>query len=379
MRISNLLILTGILFLIMIIPVNGITWTSAGGCWTATDGIYDIIMWNTTGRTTWTATFTDSNAVITVIAAGGQGGMSDAGGGGAGGVISQIYGITTGTTYNLTVGNNLSLAYGAPYVGGSGGNSSFGNITTGDGLNAKGGGGGGGAGNNVAAAGGSGGGGSYYGAGYNASGISGQGRGGGIGINSGQYPGGGGGGNSTNGQSAPSNTVAGSGGRGFFFNTSTESFEYACGGGGSLEPAGTAGAAGCTGAGAGGQGLNVGKDATPATGHGGGGGGSTKVGGAGGSGIIFLRYSSSPPVASFYIKLIDTSSYENSFNWTVQNLLGNNTEVAYSSIQNPNLSLGVGNWIIKLTAINARGTSSVNATIGINLTSPKVYFWNRTG
>ena len=50
---KKLLILLGILLLVG--TASAVTWTSASGCWTATDGSYSLVMWNATGSTTWLA------------------------------------------------------------------------------------------------------------------------------------------------------------------------------------------------------------------------------------------------------------------------------------------------------------------------------------
>jgi hypothetical protein len=86
------------------------------------------------------------------------------------------------------------------------------------------------------------------------------------------------------------------------------------------------------------------------------------------------------PVASFVITLTDTSTNTPiSWQWNATNLLGNNTEVIFSTAQNPTMNFGIGNYLIKLTATNAVGSSSTTKNIGLDLSSPKVYFWNRTG
>jgi hypothetical protein len=86
------------------------------------------------------------------------------------------------------------------------------------------------------------------------------------------------------------------------------------------------------------------------------------------------------PVASFVITLTDTSTNTpTSWQWNATNLLGNNTEVTFSTAQNPTMNFGIGNYLIKLTATNAVGSSSTTKNIGLDLSSPKVYFWNRTG
>jgi len=86
-----------------------------------------------------------------------------------------------------------------------------------------------------------------------------------------------------------------------------------------------------------------------------------------------------PPNASFSITLTDTSTnYPTSWKWNATNLLGNNTEVTFSTSQNPVMNFGTGNWKINFTATNLFGSHTVNQTIGYNLSSPRVYFWNRT-
>ena len=86
-----------------------------------------------------------------------------------------------------------------------------------------------------------------------------------------------------------------------------------------------------------------------------------------------------PPVTSFVITLTDTSTNTPiSWQWNATNLLGNNTEVTFSTDQNPVMNFGVGNYLIKLTATNAVGSNSTTKTIGLDLSSPQVYFWNRT-
>jgi PKD repeat protein len=88
---------------------------------------------------------------------------------------------------------------------------------------------------------------------------------------------------------------------------------------------------------------------------------------------------SAAPIASFNIVLTDSSTqYPTSWIWNVTNLLGNNTEVTYSTSQNPILNLGNGNWRINLTAANAIGSNATSKIVGWNLSSPVVYFWNRT-
>jgi PKD repeat protein len=86
-----------------------------------------------------------------------------------------------------------------------------------------------------------------------------------------------------------------------------------------------------------------------------------------------------PPNASFNIILSDTSTnYPTSWKWNATNLLGNNTEVTFSTSQNPIMNFGTGNWRINFTSTNALGSNTTNQTIGWNLSSPKVYYWSRT-
>lgn len=87
-----------------------------------------------------------------------------------------------------------------------------------------------------------------------------------------------------------------------------------------------------------------------------------------------------PPNASFSIILTDTSTnYPTSWKWNATNLLGNNTEVTFSTAQSPTMNFGTGNWRINFTATNGIGSNTTNRTvIGYNLSSPRVYFWNRT-
>ncbi len=88
---------------------------------------------------------------------------------------------------------------------------------------------------------------------------------------------------------------------------------------------------------------------------------------------------SEAPIASFDIVLTDTSTqYPFSWIWNVTNLLGNNTEVTYSTLQNPVSNPGTGNWRINLTATNSVGSNTTSKIIGWNLSSPVAYFWKRT-
>jgi len=86
-----------------------------------------------------------------------------------------------------------------------------------------------------------------------------------------------------------------------------------------------------------------------------------------------------PLAASFNITLTDTTTgAPTSWQWNATNLLGNNTPFTFSTDQNPTITLSQGNWLIDLIATNFLGSDTCNSTIGINLTSPQVYFWSRT-
>ena len=150
-------------------PAGALTWTSANGCWTATNGNNYLVMWNASGVNSWTAPSDRMNLSVLVVAGGGGGGSSTAtstaaGGGGAGEVIN-VTSYTVSGVLNVTVGGDGSggSSTGLNY-GKNGLNSVFGTITA---L----GGGGGAAGTSPAAgvAGGSGGGGADSGSGGTAS------------------------------------------------------------------------------------------------------------------------------------------------------------------------------------------------------------------
>jgi PKD repeat protein len=85
------------------------------------------------------------------------------------------------------------------------------------------------------------------------------------------------------------------------------------------------------------------------------------------------------PRAYFNITLTDTSTnYPTTYRWNATNLLGNNTEFTFSTAKNPTIDyLGTGNWIINLNVTNLLGFNSTTKNVGINLSSPVVYFWKR--
>lgn len=109
-------------------------------------------------------------------------------------------------------------------------------------------------------------------------------------------------------------------------------------------------------------------------------GGVARNGGNGGNGVVVVTYTTVS--ASFtqnvttgfypgYVKMTDTSSGSpSSWTWQVRNATpGNNTWTTISTLQNPALTLGVGNWSIQ---VNSTGTYMYN-------TSTQVSWFNVTG
>jgi len=247
---------------------------------------YEIVFLTST---TWTAPANLSLQVLVV--GGGGGGGYNGGGGGAGGGVTYVpmFPVVGGTTYTVTVGAGGGPATSASTVGVVGGTSAFGTVT------ALGGGGGyTGMGTiSTIVTGGCGGGGGYYNS--NSSGTTGPGLGTvGQGFGGGNawlaYNGGGGGGAGTPGRNAQA-TFGGIGGDGFMSTiTGTPVFYGGGGGGGSWNYTGGAG-----GLGGGGQGGTMSTNnmtaGTTNTGGGGGGNGATSAGAAcaGGSGIVIIK------------------------------------------------------------------------------------------
>lgn len=377
---KHVFVILGIIFLVGI--VDAVTWTSANGCWTATDGSYDLIMWNTTGTHVWNATGANVSEVeYLVVGGGGAGGMRGlrgGGGGGAGGVLNatgfSVSGLITisvgkgGTpvadTINSIRGENSSFSTIIAVGGGSG----KWDTTS---LNASGGSGGGA--NGIVGA--------TYG-----DGISGQGYHGGDAKQVGNdYSAGGGGGAGGVGENSTSH--GGNGGIGRLSDITGENIYYGGGGGGGTanQTAVSPWIGGTGGLGGGANGTNstttVAANGTHGLG-GGGGGGSTVSGGYGGSGVVIIRYSASPqaPVASFTanntesifpipVQFNDTSSYlPTEWNWSFTNVTGNNTEIWFSTEQNPIYYFGVGNYSIVLNASNAFGSNISTQITFINIT-----------
>jgi PKD repeat protein len=372
------------------------TWTSTSGCWTATFDNQTVIMWNTTGKSTWLVPQSVTSVWYLVIAGGGGGGSMDSyakggGGGGAGGLLNGTLAVTPNLNVNVTVGaGGAGGAAGDAHNGIKGGNSSFANTTVGNAINAMGGGYGASSALTGGAGGSGGGGGGDVGAG--GANTTGQGWGGGTGYAS-IDAGGGGGGSGVAGTNAIS-TAGGKGGNGTASSITGESVTYAGGGGGGLGNPGTPGGNGTGGGGAGGStpyraGFN-------ATAYGSGGGGSTSSvsgnpatgGGNGYLGVVIIRYIT-PPVAIFTSNVTSgTAPTTVQFNdttvvptiqwvWNATNVTGNNTPFTFSNIKNATYTFGVGNWSIKLNVSDgvyntSTQTTFINVSLSTGATLPIV-------
>jgi PKD repeat protein len=369
----------------------------SGTCiiYSTTVGEYTVDTINNTGDCTWVAPENVISVEYLVVAGGGGGGTGavsswGAGAGGAGGFRNGTeFAVTPLNSYDITVGNGgIHGNYGAGSIGNSGtvgDNSSFATII------ANGGGGGGFANDHQGDAGvggdggsgGGGGGGSWSnpatgGTGNTPATTPSQGNNGGFGGALDQYWGGGGGGAGV----AASNQQGGDG----LQNNITGTLTYYAGGG-----AGSSG--GTPGLGGGGYESNTtnGSNANGTNGLGGGGGGAygqnSYLGGHGGSGVVILRYLTnggevpSAPVANFTsnvtsgvaptsVKLTDSSTNSpTSWDWSYQNVTGNNTQIWFSTQQNPSVTFGVGNWSIRLIASNAGGSNISTQIIYINVSA----------
>jgi hypothetical protein len=285
-----------------------------------------IIMWNTTGSTSYTIPNGVTSIWYLVVAAGGAGGgdaTGNSGGGGAGGLLNGTIDIVGGTTYNITVG-----------AGGNsdGANSTFFNTTITTLINAKGGGRGGyygSAGRN----GGSGGGG--------ASSASGSGHIRGLGIEGQGF-------NGSNGTGSVGDVSAGSGGGAGALGGSnggvglqiniTGLLTYYAGGGGRGHSGNSIDNGGAGGGGKGGYGTSGSpQNAVAGTnGLGGGGGGSgyyaPSVAGTGGSGIVIIRFTNIspdiiPPASITNLTNNTATCQEVNFTWT------NPTDADYGGLQ----------------------------------------------
>lgn len=94
-----------------------------------------------------------------------------------------------------------------------------------------------------------------------------------------------------------------------------------------------------------------------------------------------ISFISGAPVASFTaditsgttplaVQFNDTSTnIPTSWNWSFQNVTGNNTQVWWSTTQNPALSFGVGNFSIKLNATNGGGSNISTQSTFVNVSA----------
>lgn len=91
-----------------------------------------------------------------------------------------------------------------------------------------------------------------------------------------------------------------------------------------------------------------------------------------------------PPVASFTsnvtsgtaplaVGFTDTSTNSpDAWNWSLNNVTGNNTAIWWSTLQNPEISLGVGNWSFALNASNAYGYNITPGDYWVNVSTSGV-------
>ena len=333
-------------------------WNITVGPFTTAIGSETLITFNHTGSTNYTIPAGVSSISYLVVGGGGSGGKSDyAGGGGAGGYLSNLsYPVYTGYTFNIIVGAGGLGVSADDTNGNSGGlsqlNSSIQALgggygssdTVGNGGNGGSGGGGGGAPLGSARDGGS--------------GTVGQGTDGAAGSNNIILArGGGGGGSNTSGSGV-------NGGTANISKITGIDTLYAAGGDGSGSSTGDGSSQSYVGSGGG---------ASSSEGNG------TSTSGI--SGIVLIRYTvSTAPVASFTanttsgvpplpVLFTDTSTNSpTSWSWGAKNLTpGNNTWFQFSTVQNPVLTLGSGNWSINLTATNIYGSSTSSQTTWVNV------------
>jgi len=383
------LILSALVMLASVPMASAYTWTSASGCWTATNGTTTMVMWNTTGQKFWTPPTGGIVAETLLVGGGGGGGGEFGGGGGGGGVLYNASTIIAGpTTLWVGVGgaggvqhtgfNGFSSNYTSGYgtiktVAGGGGGGGGPGAGPYDGLNGASGGGGGIPPTDVLTNGGT--------------AVSGQGFAGGKG---GRLGGGGGGGGGAVGSANLSTVNGGPGGLGELVTmTGLTKAYYGGGGGGVSWTTGTAQAGGVGGGGTGGKYTVTQATAGTAALGGGGGGGNEgpNAGGAGGSGVIIFTYTTiqtkfttnaTSYTVPMTVRFTDTSTNSpTSWAWAFNNVTGNNTWVAFpnGTLQNPILTFtGVGNYAVNLTTTNAFG-SVTSATTWFNTTeSPTSHF-----
>ncbi len=349
------LVLIALLFIISFASAAEVTWVAGTGCWTATDGTYSYVKWNTTGTD---FNFTVPLGVTSIeylnIAGGGGGGYSRGAGGGAGGYKTASLAVVAGQGCLVRVGAGANGGTVALTRGGFGSNSTFCSVVS------DGGGPGGSASINPGFPGGSGGG-SVDGAAAGTTTGGSQGNNGGIGSASAPSYGAGGGGGKGNTGSAGSASNGGNGGSGASSSiTGIAVCRAGGGGGGSL--GGTAGTATC-GGGAGSNNGDPGVSGTDETGGGGGGGGYSTGpgnGGAGGSGVVIIKYEApATPSADFTwtptyplidqtVQFTDTSTDAliETWNWSFG-------DVDNSTLQNPKHYYAHNNtFAVNLTVTN---------------------------
>jgi len=106
--------------------------------------------------------------------------------------------------------------------------------------------------------------------------------------------------------------------------------------------------------------------------------------------VIFINVSTAiiPPVASFTVDVTegtapldivftDTSANTpNAWNWSFRNVTGNNSEVWFSTGQNPSHTFGVGNYSIVLNASNSAGYNLSSQVTFINVTAAPIVVGN---
>ena len=364
------------LLLAIVLPASAITWTSANGCWTATNGANTLVMWNSTGISSYTIPTGVSSVWYLVVAGGAGGGLASGGGGGAGGLLNGTLTVTPGALVKIGVGLG-GTAGTTSAAGGNGGDSNFSSV------DATGGGGGGSLtispdGQN----GGSGGGAAHTSITYG-TGVGGQGNNGGKGSTlTPQYPGGGGGG--AGGVGADASSYGGNGGIGLPISITGTSVYYAGGGGGGAE---NNYAGGNGGSGGGGQGYGSdtpGDSGTNGLGGGGGGGGYNSVkqpGGSGGTGVVIISYTvTTPPVVTItsnisstvepngVIQFNDTSAWISPTlaNWSWGDNTWSNVSISGFNENATHLWLTGGAYNVKLYLTNASFTNnSVSTSISV--------------
>ena len=78
-------------------------------------------------------------------------------------------------------------------------------------------------------------------------------------------------------------------------------------------------------------------------------------------------------IAPLAVNFTDSSSNKpTSWNWSYQNVTGNNTQIWWTTEQNPSLVFGVGNWSIKLNATNSAGSNISTQQTFINVSASTI-------